>query len=185
MIQIRHNIFETNSSSTHAFAYYKNKNNTIDFENYEVTIDYYHKDADLVYPIHTFDDLESKLRYFYTVYCYEANPNEDEWYRNHACKNFMEKIFKIFPKVKWVDPPKDQYEEVLYLEDVNYVFYTGEFSSGDAIHRKLHTEDDIKRFLQNGVIFFGDRDARNYWHSPWDDVWIYNKDIEKITSATG
>ena len=185
MIQIRRNTFETNSSSTHAFAYYKEVKPEIDFENYEATIDYYHKDAKLIYPIHTFDDLESKLRYFYTVYCYEANPNEEEFHRNQACKNFMEKIFNIFPKVTWMDAPEDQYEEVLYLEDANYVFYTGEFSVGDEIQHKLRTEDEIKNFLQNGVIYFGDRDAGNYWHSPWDDVWIYNKNIEQITSATG
>ena len=185
MIQIRRNIFETNSSSTHAFAYYKNKNNAIDFENYEAIIDYYHKDADLVYPIHTFDDLESKLRYFYTIYCREANPNEDEWYINHACKNFMGKIFKILPKVKWVEPPKDPYADVVYMEDANYVFYNGEFSAGDELHRKLYTEDEIKKFLQNGVVYFGDRDAGNYYHSPWEDVWEYNNEIEKITSATG
>lgn len=184
MISIRRNIFETNSSSTHAFAFYKQPKPEIDFENYEVIIDYYHKDADLVYPIHTFDDLESKLRYFYTVYCYEANPN-DEGYVNQACKNFMEKIFNIFPKIKWVAPPQDQYEEVIYLEDVNYVFYDGEFSAHDELHHKLASEADIKSFLQNGVIFFGDRDAGNYYHSPWDDVWQYNKDIEKITSASG
>lgn len=185
MKTVRRNIFETNSSSTHAFAFYKQPKPEIDFENYEAIIDYYHKDADLDYPIHTFDDIESKLRYFYTVYCYESNPHEDEVYRNQACKNFMEKIFGIFPKVKWVDPPKDQYEETLYLEDVNYVFYEGSFSAGDEIHHMLITEDDIKNFLQNGIIFFGDRDAGNYYHSPWDDVWHYNKHIEKITSALG
>ncbi len=186
MIQIRRNTFETNSSSTHAFAYYKEEKPKIDFENYEATIDCYHTDT-LTYPIHTFDDLEGKLRYFYTVYCYEANPNEDEWDRNHACKNFMEKIFKIFPKVTWVEPPKDPYKDVLYLEDVNYVFYTGQFSAGDELHHKLVTEDDIKNFLQNGVIFFGDRDCGNPYAAwtPWEEKWDYNKDIIKITSATG
>ena len=187
MIQIRRNIFETNSSSTHAFAYYKNKNNTIDFENYEAIIDYYHKDADLIYPIHTFDDLDSKLRYFYTAYCYEANPNDEEFHRSQACKNFMEKIFKLFPKVKWVDAPKDQYEEVLYLEDINYVFYDGEFSYKDELHYKLSSEEDIKNFLQNGVIYFGDRDCGNPYAAltPWEEIWDYNTDIEKITSALG
>jgi L-rhamnose isomerase len=90
----------------------------------------------------------------------------------------MEKVFKILPKVKWVEPPKDPYKDVLYMEDVNYVFYTGEFSAGNEIHHKLVTEDDIKKFLQNGVIYFGDRDAGNYYHSPWEDVWEYNKDID-------
>ena len=185
MIQIRRNTFETNSSSTHAFAYYKEVKPEIDFENYEATIDYYHKEDSLIYPIHTFDDLESKLRYFYTVYCYEANPNDD--YRSQACKNFMEKIFKILPKVKWIDPPKDQYKEVLYLEDVNYVFYEGSFSYEDELHHKLVTEDDIKKFLQNGVIFFGDRDCGNPYAAltPWEEIWDYNKNIEKITSASG
>lgn len=184
MIQIRRHTFETNSSSTHAFAYYKEAKPKIDFENYEATIDCYHTDT-LDYPIHRFDDIESKLKYFYTIYCYEANPNMDEWDRNPSCKNFMEKIFKILPKVKWVDPPKDTYHDVLYMEDADYVFYNGSFSAGDELHHKLVTEDDIKKFLQNGVIYFGDRDAGNYYNSPWEDVWDYNRDIEKITSATG
>ena len=185
LIQIRRNIFETNSSSTHAFAFYKQLKPEIDFENYEAIIDYYHKDADLDYPIHTFDDLESKLRYFYTVYCYEANPNDT--CINEACKNFMEKIFHIFPKVKWVDPPTDQYSEVFYLEDVNYVFYDGEFSYEDELHHKLSSEEDIKNFLQNGVIYFGDRDCGNPYAAltPWEEIWDYNTDIEKITSVSG
>lgn len=186
MIQIRKNTFETNSSSTHAFAYYKETKPRIDFENYEATIDCYHTDT-LDYPIHTFDDLESKLKYFYTLYCYYANPNQDMWDRNSACKNFMERIFKILPKVTWVDPPKDPYTEVLYMEDADYVFYTGSFSCGDELHHKLITEADIKNFLQNGVIFFGDRDAGNPYTAwtPWEEKWDYNKDIEKITYATG
>ena len=186
MRQIRRNIFETNSSSTHAFAYYKEKKAEIDFENYEATIGYYHNNT-LDYPIHTFDNLEGKLRYFYTVYCYEANPNKEEWNRNHACKNFMEKIFKIFPKVTWETPPKDPYKDVFYLEDVDYVFYTGEFSYGDELHHKLVTEDDIKNFLQNGVIFFGDRDCGNPYAplTPWEEIWDYNDKIDKIVSVSG
>ena len=186
MIQIRKNTFETNSSSTHAFAFYKEEKPEIDFENYEATIDYYHVD-NFNYPIHTFDDLESKLRYFYTLYCYYSNPNEEEWDRNHACKNFMEKIFNIFPKVRWVTPPSDIYNEVLYMEDADYVFYTGSFSCGDELHHKLITEADIKNFLQNGVIYFGDRDCGSPYAplTPWEEIWDYNKDIERITSATG
>jgi hypothetical protein len=57
----------------------------------------------------------------------------------------------------------------------------------DELWMKLQHEDDIKNFMFNGVIYFGDRDACNpySYFDPWDDVWDYNGDIIKITKVSG
>ena len=43
----------------------------------------------------------------------------------------------------------------------------------------------MKKFFNEGIIYFGDRDAGNYYYRPWDDVWDYNEKIDKITSISG
>ena len=186
MIQIRKNTFETNSSSTHAFAYYKEQKQKIDFENYEATIEVLDKDYPLTYPIHTFESIDDKLRYFYTIFVQEWNPEEESWYRNYAVKNFMDKIFEIFPRVTFVPFKGDRWNDMIYMEDSDCVFNT-DCHWKDRIHDLLDNDDKLKKFFTDGVIYFGDRDAGNpytFW-SPWDDMWEDNPNIEKITYATG
>ena len=186
MKQIRRGVFETNSSSTHAFALYKSSALSMDLSEMTGDISPYMEgdNAQIDYPIHTFESIEDKLRYFYTLYCRYANPKNDS-YSQRECRAFMEKLFKIFPKVKFSEPPEDCWS-VLYMEDADYVF--DDFMCGnDELWMKLQHEDDIKNFMLNGVIYFGDRDAGNpySYFSPWDDVWDYNGDIIKITKVSG
>lgn len=184
MKQIRRNVFETNSSSTHAFAYHKESKPEVDFDNYEATIEPYYVD-EFNYPIHTFDDINGKLRYFYTLYCRYANPHQDEFKGQIECKNFMEIIFELFPKVKFAEAPTDPHT-TLYMEDADYIFDT--FMCGnDELWMQITNKEQMKKFFQNGVIYFGDRDAGNpySYFDPWDDVWDYNGDIIKITKVSG
>ena len=185
MIRIRKNTFETNSSSTHAFAFYKENKPEIDFENYEETIEVY-LDDNFDYPIHTFDDLKSKLRYFYTQYCRYWKEDDDGWYNMYAIKNFMEIIFKILPKVTWVAPPEDRYS-IVYMEDGDCVWESNYWGNKEELYDIIKDEETMKRFLQNGVIYFGSRDIYDpvTYHTPWEDVYDDNPDIQKIIAVTG
>ena len=184
MVQIRRNTFETNSSSTHAFSYVKDRNDNIDFENLELYIKpfMHSEDSSIKYPIHEFTTVEDKLRYFFTLYC-KHRSEDSTCYLQSECEKFMNIIFNIFPKVTF-DLKKYGYEDLMYFEDDNYVF-SDFFAEPDELWMKIHDADTMKKFFNKGIIYFGDRDAGNYYYDPWDDVWNYNEKIDKITSVSG
>lgn len=186
MRQIRHNTFETNSSSTHAFAYHKKMNLNIDFENYEANITPFLKHEKIIAPIHKFESVEDKLRYFYTQYRFWWKPDDENWYNYTPVYNFMQTIFDIFPKVTFdLDKKYDPWNELMYFEDADYIFddYWG-VDYPKYLYNQVKDVETMKKFFTEGVIYFGSRDYYGDF-DPWDEVWHYNKDIEKITSVTG
>ena len=182
MIQIRRNTFETNSSSTHAFAYHKVNKLDIDFENYEANITPFLRDEKITIPIHKFESVEDKLRYFYTQYRHYWKPDDEDWYRYTTLHNFMQLIFEIFPKVKFDLDEKYGYYDLLYLEDADCVF-DDYWNDPEDLYNQIKDVETMKKFFNEGIIYFGSRDY--YYHNPWDEVWHYNTEIEKITSITG
>ena len=182
MRQVRRNTFETNSSSTHAFAYHKKKTLNIDFENYEADIEPFLKDYKVDIPIHKFESVEDKLRYFYTQYRWYWKPDDEDWYNYTTLHNFMELIFKIFPKVKFNLDENYSCGDLLYLEDADCVF-DDYFDDTEDLYNQIKDMETMKKFFNEGVIYFGSRDY--YDHNPWDEIWHYNKDIEKIISVSG
>ena len=183
LIQIRNNTFETNSSSTHAFAYQKNKKLDIDFENYEANITPFLADEKITIPIHAFESVEDKLRYFYTQYRWYWKPDDEYWYNYTALYNFMQLIFEIFPKVKFNLDEPCQTGELLYLEDADCIF-DDYWNDPEDLYNQIKDAEAMKKFFNEGIIYFGSRDYYGDF-DPWDEVWHYNKDIEKITSVTG
>ena len=182
MRSVRRNMFETNSSSTHAFAYHKTKKIEIDFENYEANIGPFLEDEKITIPIHTFESVEDKLRYFYTQYRWYWKPDTEEWYNYSALDNFMQIIFDIFPKVKFNLEEDYDSGDLLYLEDADCVF-DDYWDDPEDLYNHIKDAETMKRFFREGIIYFGSRDY--YDHNPWDEVWHYNNDIEKITSVSG
>ncbi len=188
MRQIRRNTFETNSSSTHAFAYVNNKNNEVDFENYEDFITPYLREEDIKIelPIHKFETVHDMLRYFYTQYRFWWKPDEETWYNYTPLYNFMQTIFEIFPKVTFdLDKKYDPWEELMYFEDADYIFddYWG-VDNPEYLYNQLEDAEAMKKFFNKGIIYFGSRDYYGDF-DPWEPAWKYNKDITKITSVTG
>ena len=184
MRQIRHNTFETNSSSTHAFAYHKINKVDIDFENYAMYITPFLKDEQIIIPIHKFESAEDKLRYFYTQYRFWWQPNDrDNFYEYTPLYEFMQLIMEVFPKVTFdLDTKYDAWKDLMYLEDMDWVFNNWDEDPED-LYNQIKDTETMKKFFNEGIIYFGSRDY--YDHNPWDEVWHYNKDIEKITSVTG
>lgn len=163
MLNVRQNTFETNSSSTHAFA--------IDCkeESFKYTDEHLEAFTELIYPFTNdelsmfgdpviFTDLKDKVRYFWTVFVRECSTEDDSAYV------FMGKLQKLLPQasfcLKFEPYTGNSYyghftavSTVAYLEDANYVMSD---DHGDDI--TMWDIETLKKLLLEGVIVFGDRD---------------------------
>jgi hypothetical protein len=163
MKQIRKNVFETNSSSTHALCL----DITNKYEKY--TKEHLEAFTDVIYPFsreeaskfsdpHVFVDLKDKLRYFWTIFVSDYFGDVDSEQGEFMCKlqtlvpqaSFGYK-FPYYREHVWYR------ENAAYMEDATYVLNGEE----DSVTRWPIGE--LEAFLLNGVIVFGDRDNYDYF----------------------
>ena len=190
MIKIRKNCFETNSSSTHALCL----DTTNKYEKYTQE----HLDAftEIVYPFskdevykfndpHVFVNLEDKIRYLWTIFVREYFGNT-----THDQEMFMCKLQTIVPQASFAYrfPLYDKEyvwfrDNAAYMEDAEYVLADDEYNT-DSIVR--WTVEELKDFLLNGVIVFGDRD--NYNHILCEsviDLFIKDNNLKVLEKYSG
>lgn len=167
MIQIRRNVFETNSSSTHCLALNQE-------QSYEIHEDLFLKD----YLIRAWTDenneppyssskfglelksIEDKLTYFLTMY-YQS------WYDDNG-KEFLQKLQKLFPNAIFVLKCDDSSNYI--LEDGEYLFDSDEIVKLEAL-----SDTQLKAFMEYGTIYFGNRDDERF--SDFLDYELNNKHI--------
>lgn len=170
MIQIRRNVFETNSSSTHSLSMTSKDISESEFNNYVFEQQYIIKpfNRDEIDDAMEFYSIEDKLRYFLTLYyqSWDDTPDSDK-------AEFMKLLKFVFPNA------------VFSLEfDHNYVFEDGEYFFDSYYDKaectKLMDEYTLKKFMLYGAINFGDRDREEYsdkinyirYHTDlWNVVW--------------
>lgn len=166
MLNIRRNVFETNSSSTHCL--------TLDREQkYKVHEDLFLKD----YIIRSWSEnngppytsgkfelelksIEDKLTYFLTMY-----------YQSYYCdggKEFLQRLQKLFPNTIFVLKCDDSGNYV--LEDGEYLF-----DEDEVVKLESLTDNQLKAFMEYGTIYFGNRDDESY--SDFLDYELNNKHI--------
>ena len=189
MIQLRKNCFETNSSSTHAFVIDTLKRN-------EYTQDHLDSFTETIIPFNreeystwtepmVFTDLKDKVRYLWTVFVRHNLQGDYD-----AAYKFMGMLQKLLPFAKFCIQFEhydgEQYyrpfddNTCMYLEDSDYIFndnYTPELDAW--------TEKELKEFLFNGVIIFGDRDMTDYYGDPIIDSVIDQSNYKLITKISG
>lgn len=186
MIKIRSNCFETNSSSTHALCL----DTTCKFPKY--TKEHLEAFTDVVYPFspeeaskfndpHVFVDLKDKIRYFWTIFVEGYFGNTDWEQDQFMCKlqscvpqaSFAYK-FPLYREHVWVR------ENAAYMEDANYVLDGEE----DSVTR--WSVDELKEFLLNGIIVFGDRDNYDYiLHDSKIELFIKDNNLKVLEDYTG
>lgn len=166
MLNIRRNVFETNSSSTHCL--------TLDREQkYEVHEDLFLKDyiirpwsenSEPPYTSSKFElelkSIEDKLTYFLTMY-----------YQSYYCdggKEFLQRLQKLFPNTIFVLKCDDSGNYV--LEDGEYLF-----DEDEVVKLESLTDNQLKAFMEYGTIYFGSRDDELY--SDFLDYELNNKHI--------
>ena len=188
MIQIRHNVFETNSSSTHALC--------LDTENNFPKYTQEHLDAftDVVLPFsdnifhepHIFSDLKDKIRYFWTIWIKKASYGED----TELFQKFIGKLQSLVPQATFAykfphcSDDTTWYtigQNAVYMEDSDYVF-----DEEDTDGILFWPTERIREFLLTGVIVFGNRDNYDYrLMESMTDLCIKNNNLKVIHSVTG
>ena len=159
MLNIRRNIFETNSSSTHCL--------TLDREqSYEVHEDLFLKDYIIrpwsennepPYSSDKYDlllsSIEDKLTYFLTLY-YQANYSDYMSYGDIGGE-FLQRLQVLFPNT--VFALKCDESNRYILEDGEYLYDYERLSALDSL-----TDTQLKIFMEYGIIYFGDRNYEPY-----------------------
>lgn len=188
MIKIRSNCFETNSSSTHALCLDK----TNKYPKY--TEDHLEAFTDVVYPFspeeasefndpHVFVDLKDKLRYFWTIFVreYFGDTNKEQ-------EDFMCRLQTLVPQAsfayKFPHIQDDEWtffrDNAAYMEDANYVL------DGDEDSVTRWSVDELREFLLNGIIVFGDRDNDDYiLHDSKIKLFIKDNNLKVLEDFTG
>ena len=186
MIQIRNNIFETNSSSTHVLAlnwYYVKDylmghlKKLFNYDKLEFKI----KPIEEMEEKGCFKTIEEKLRYLWTMLC--MNPEIDRYltteneYIKENLENsnpvrFLKLLRKVFPKVEFLPPKESIISEkhcLLYsIEDLDW-FFSGDFNLPDILKNSAHyrrfwkfcdlnNEDFLRLFMERGTIIYYNRD---------------------------
>lgn len=164
MIQIRQNVFETNSSSTHSIAIPKKCDkilNQIFFR-----IGEYGWENDTVY---------DTASYLYTAILNAYNPKEanDKLGQLTDILNKNNIAYK-FEKPRWIEPNYDVYYDVGYYE---YGYVDHAYELCEFIDALLDNEDMLLRFLACGVVYTGNdnQDCRPDGCNIADDyIWEYD-----------
>ena len=169
MIQVRRNVFETNSSSTHSLSMTNKYIHDLEFddlifENAYIIKPFKPDEIDDIMELYTVKD---KLRYFLTLYyqTWDDGPDSDK-------VQFILLLKKIFPNAVFSLEPKYNY----VFEDGEYFFYS---YYDKAECTKLMDEYTLKKFMLYGTINFGDRDREEYYDKI--NHIRYNKDLWSVT----
>lgn len=141
---IRKNTFETNSSSIHCLVVSKNAP-LVDFSNLKLFITPYKEEE--VNDTMTFNTIEDKLRYLWTIVClnYSYHDNEEE------ADELTSALRAVFPKVNFLDMDYTPG----YLEDYDYVFK----------NNLIYTDEFLNKLVSSGSIDFTTRD---YQEDNWE-----------------
>ena len=188
MRQIRKNVFETNSSSTHALCL-DTRNN---YPKY--TKEHLEAFTDVIYPFseeeaskfnepHIFFELKDKVRYFWTIFVreYFGNTNKEQ-------EDFMCKLQTILPQVSFA-------YKFPHLKDGDWTYFRDNAAYMEDAEYVINDEYDsvakwgiskLKDFLLNGVIVFGDRDNYDYFlHETRIESFIRDNKLKVVADYTG
>ena len=168
MVQIRRNVFETNSSSTHSLSMTNKYINDTEFDDLVFENTYIIKPfkSDEVDDTMEITSVKDKLRYFLTLYYQSWDDTPDS-----RKDEFMKLLKKIFPNTIFSLEIGHQY----IFEDGEY-FFDSYFDTAECV--KLIDEYTLKKFMLYGTINFGDRDREDYYDKV--NRIRYNKDLWSV-----
>ena len=168
MIQIRRNVFEPNSSSTHSLSMTNEYINDTEFDDLVFEKTYIIKPfkTDEIDDVMELTSVKDKLRYFLTLYYqtwYDGSDSYGEKFILLLKKIFQNAIFSLEPGFCYV------------FEDGEYFFHDYCDTPECA---KLMDEYMLKKFMLYGTINFGDRDREEYYDKV--NYIHYNKDLWSV-----
>lgn len=153
MLQIRRNVFETNSSSTHSLTIWESTELTSEQEKRLKECDYIIEPIDSNWCTNESDiertDLKGKLTYLWTLLLQA----DLQWYKMNS---ILEVLHNIVPKVKFTVVPR---ESIYVYEDGDYGF--DNWGKPGEIQPWLDNPQLLKAFLINGEVHQWDRDRED------------------------
>ena len=160
MIQIRKNVFETNSSSTHCLVIRKDKlDSDIDEDIFLKKYDVFAGKSESIKKNidgEKFIEVQDKLTYLVKIalMCMHSPDEGDEVKSAYELVNILKKIF-----------PNTDFSDVTY-EKYDYYYEDGEYLCDswreEAPIEKFLDIDILKRFFLYGTAYFGNRDDEEY-----------------------
>lgn len=162
MIQIRNNVFETNSSSTHSICIPKKTKSTVNQVHF--SIGEYGWENDTVH---------DTASYLYTaILCgYEYKEAMDKLDKLTEILN-KHNIAYTFEKPKW---EISNYNGSEYLD---YGYLDHAWDAHELVEALLDNEDMLLRYLSEGVVYTGNDGELDYKHCNIADshMWVYDND---------
>lgn len=149
-IQIRHSVFETNSSSTHAINVFRG------YDSKNVPESIVVRPGEFGWECNTFDDPESKISYLYT-WCLGRMSVEDA--RNkieEALNNIGVKEVKFIDNGGWWPTGYIDHSENLYEDNLKTIFnkYFGDFIFGESSYIETGNDNDYEDVCEDSRADF-------------------------------
>ena len=157
MINIRHGLFETNSSSTHAICIAKKNDNFVIPQSLDFILN------DFGWDEHFYYDVEDKASYFYTAL---YNSYDEDIKKNfESIKNHIYEILGKAGCECWFDKARPS-EWGKWMES-GYIDHQNEIDP--LIHKLIKNDKMLFRFLFSPDSFVVTGNDNSYWFEDWEE----------------
>lgn len=168
MINIRHGLFETNSSSTHAICIAKKNDNLVIPQSLNFTLNDFGWEECFYY------DVEDKASYFYTAL---YNSYDEDIKKNF--ENIKNHIYDVLGKAGcecWFD--KERPSKWGRWMESGYIDHQNEIDP--LIHKLIKNDKMLFRFLFSPDSFVVTGNDNSYWFDDWAENFDGSEDAGKV-----
>lgn len=166
MINIRHGLFETNSSSTHAICIAKKNNDLVIPQSLNFTLN------DFGWEEHVYYDVEDKASYFYTAL---YNSYDEDIKKNF--ENIKNHIYEVLGKAG-CECRFDKARPSRWGMDSGYIDHQNEIDP--LIHKLIKNDKMLFRFLFSPDSFVVTGNDNNDWFYDWEEDFNGSETAEKV-----
>ena len=168
MINIRHGLFETNSSSTHAICIAKKNDNLVIPQSLDFILN------DFGWDEHFYYDVEDKASYFYTAL---YNSYDEDIKKNfESIKNHIYEVLGKAGCECWFDRARPS-EWGKWMES-GYIDHQNEIDP--LIHKLIKNDKMLFRFLFSPDSFVVTGNDNNYWFDDWEENFDRSEAADKV-----
>lgn len=164
MIQIRKNVFETNSSSTHCLVINNDANFSEDAFNAKYDVfagksEPIYVNGEEIPDGECFVSVQDKLSYLVRLICMQLRSEEDDWDYELPANKLLALLKELFPNTDFSSVNHERYE--YYYEDGDWVLEESAFD--DKLEFEPFLDINVlKDLFLRGIIYFGSRDTKGY-----------------------
>lgn len=168
MINIRHGLFETNSSSTHAICIAKKNDNLVIPQSLDFILN------DFGWDEHFYYDVEDKASYFYTA-LYNSYDEDIQKNLEDIKNHIYEVLFDAGCHCAFEKPKQSSWSKWL---DSGYIDHQNEIDP--LIHKLIKNDKMLFRFLFSPDSFVVTGNDNSYWFDDWEEDFDGSETSEKV-----